>query len=87
MTMNTALKIDNVFQMFYLYFLNTTKNRKRKGKLLLKNEEISGQKTHARINLPLFSTVLPPNSCCFCPVGLSLLIQHFQHPQDLLKMY
>ena len=26
-----------------------------------------------RINLPLFSTVLPSNSCCFCPVGLSLL--------------
>ena len=31
-----------------------------------------------RINLPLFSTVLPSNSCCFCPVGLSLSIQHFQ---------
>ena len=26
-----------------------------------------------RINLPLFSTVLPSNSCCFRPVGLSLL--------------
>ena len=26
-----------------------------------------------RINLLLFSTVLPSNSCCFCPVGLSLL--------------
>ena len=26
-----------------------------------------------RINLPLFSTVLPSKSCCFCPVGLSLL--------------
>ena len=25
------------------------------------------------INLPLFSTVFPSNSCCFCPVGLSLL--------------
>ena len=24
-------------------------------------------------NLPLFSTVFPSNSCCFCPVGLSLL--------------
>ena len=23
-----------------------------------------------RINLPLFSTVLPSNSCCFCPVSL-----------------
>ena len=31
-----------------------------------------------RINLPLFSIVVPSNSCCFCPVGLSLLIQHFQ---------
>ena len=38
------------------------------------------------INLPLFSTVLPSKSCCFCPVGLLLLIQHFQRPQDLLKM-
>ena len=26
----------------------------------------------SRINLPLFSSVLPSNSCCFCPVGLSL---------------
>ena len=26
-----------------------------------------------RINLPLFSTVFPSNSCCFCPIGLSLL--------------
>ena len=25
------------------------------------------------INLPLSSTVFPSNSCCFCPVGLSLL--------------
>ena len=52
---------------------------------------------NVRINLPSFSTVLSSNSCCFCPVGLSLLI-HFQqvlwvlklllsqHPQDLLKM-
>ena len=24
-------------------------------------------------NLPSFSTVFPSNSCCFCPVGLSLL--------------
>ena len=31
-----------------------------------------------RINLPLFSTVLPSNSCCFCHVGLSFLIKHFQ---------
>ena len=38
-----------------------------------------------RINLPLFSTVLPSNSC-FCLVGLPLLIQHFQNPQDPLKM-
>ena len=41
------------------------------------------------INLPLFSTVLPSNSCCFCPVGHSLLIQHFQRPtgqkQQLLE--
>ena len=52
-----------------------------------------------RINLPLFSTVLPSDSCCFCPVGLSLFqqvlrvlklllsLQHPQDPQDLLKMY
>ena len=26
-----------------------------------------------RINLPLFSTVFPSNSCCFCPVGLSFV--------------
>ena len=25
------------------------------------------------INLPLFSTAFPSNSCCFCPVGLLLL--------------
>ena len=29
-------------------------------------------KISVRINLPLFSTVFPSNSCCFCPVGLSL---------------
>ena len=38
------------------------------------------------INLPLFSTVLPSNSCCFCPVGLSLLIQHFQQVLWVLKL-
>ena len=27
-----------------------------------------------RINLPLFSTVFPSNSCCFCLVGLSLTV-------------
>ena len=27
----------------------------------------------ARINLPLFSTVFPSHSFCFCPVGLSFL--------------
>ena len=26
-----------------------------------------------KLSLPLFSTVLPSNGCCFCPVGLSLL--------------
>ena len=31
-----------------------------------------------RINLPLFSIALPSNSCCFCILGLLLLIQHFQ---------
>ena len=36
------------------------------------------------INLPLFSTVLPSNSC-FCPVGLSLLI-HFQQVLWVLKL-
>ena len=30
-------------------------------------------KLTVRINLPLFSTVLSSNSCCFCHVGLSLL--------------
>ena len=39
-----------------------------------------------RINLPLFSIVLPSNSCCFCPVGLSLLIQHFQQVLRALKL-
>ena len=38
-----------------------------------------------RINLPLFSTVLPSNSCRFCPVGLSLLIQHFKQVLWVLK--
>ena len=38
-----------------------------------------------RINLPLFSTILPSNSCCFCPVGLSLLI-HFQLVLWVLKL-
>jgi hypothetical protein len=38
------------------------------------------------INLPLFSSVLPSNSCCFCPVGLSLLIQHFQQVLWTLKL-
>ena len=31
------------------------------------------RKTLQLIYLFLFSTVLPSNSCCFCPVGLSLL--------------
>ena len=39
-----------------------------------------------RINLSLFSIVLPFNSCCFCPVGLSLLIQHFQQVLWMLKL-
>ena len=39
-----------------------------------------------RINLPLFSPVLPSNSCCFGPVGLSLLIQHFQQILWVLKL-
>ena len=30
-----------------------------------------------RINLPLFSTVLPSNCCCFSPVGLSLIYNIF----------
>ena len=30
-------------------------------------------KISVRINLPLFSTVLPSNSCYFCPVGFLLL--------------
>ena len=30
--------------------------------------------THTdRTDLPLFSTVFPSNSCCYCPVGISLL--------------
>ena len=33
-----------------------------------------------------FSPSSDPTLVCFFPVGLSLLIQHFQHPQDLLKM-
>jgi hypothetical protein len=37
------------------------------------------------INLPLFSTILPSKSCCFCPVGLSLLI-HFQQVLWVLKL-
>ena len=40
----------------------------------------------ANINLPLFSTVLPSNSCCFCPVGLSLLKQHYQQVLWVLKL-
>ena len=40
-----------------------------------------------RINLPLFFTVLTSNSCCFCPVGLSLLIQHFQQVLWVSKFF
>ena len=39
-----------------------------------------------RINLLLFSTVPPSNSCCFCPVGLTLLMQHFQQVLWVLKL-
>ena len=41
---------------------------------------------YLRINSPLFSTVLPSNNCYFCPVGLSLLIQHFQQVLWVLKL-
>ena len=40
----------------------------------------------AKDSTPLFSTVLPSNSCSFCPVGLSLLIQHFQQVLWVLKL-
>ena len=32
------------------------------------NKKIKKSKPTTGINLPLFSTVLPSNSCCFCPV-------------------
>ena len=43
-------------------------------------------KISVRIDLPLFSTVLASNSCCFSPVGLSLLIRHFQQVLWVLKL-
>ena len=33
-------------------------------------EEIKCRLKAGRIDLPLFFTVFPSNSCCFCPVGL-----------------
>ena len=47
----------------------------------------SGSVLSVRINLPSFSTVLSSNSCCLCPVGLSLLIQHFQQVLWVLKLF
>ena len=45
--------------------------------LSLKTFKYLGSLVTVRINLPLFSTVLPSNICCFCPVGLSLLYNIF----------
>ena len=48
---------------------------KKKGKTLTKKMKRSLKERHTqthtnvRIYLPLFSTVFPSNSCCFCPVG------------------
>ena len=41
--------------------------------LLIRSVVCASEQLSKRIKLPLFSTVFPSNSCCFCPVGLSLL--------------